>query len=91
MPYTRKDAEREVGTSTDWAIGLATSIKKWEQIVEGDVDSYDRDEFCGLCFVAANRGVVCHGCPSIPACRLLFDEHSDKEILKALKKLWKEI
>lgn len=84
MPYTRKDAVRKVGDSKDWSVGLEASIKKWEQIVGDDVDSYGRDELCGLCFVASNRKLICYGCPAQPICR---EDYSDEETLRALKKL----
>jgi len=88
-PYTKEDAKREVGDSTDWIVGLEASIKKWEQRAEGDVLSYRRDSDCGLCFVTSNRGTFCSDCPCTMC--LSMSEYEDEEILQILKNLRKEM
>lgn len=90
MPYTREDAKREVGNSKDWLVGLEASIKKWEQRVRGDVESYGRNKDCGLCFVADNRKLHCRDCPAYPFCCGISGQDG-KEVLQALKNLRKEL
>lgn len=53
-PYTCFDAKEEAGTSIDWLDGLRASIKKWEQIVEGNTEAYHAGQVCGICLVAYN-------------------------------------
>lgn len=53
-PYTHFDAVEEVGPSVDWLDGLRASVKKWEQIVEGDTETYRVGQVCGICLVAYN-------------------------------------
>lgn len=93
MPYTRKDAIREVGDSMDWLVGLEASIKKFEQRVGGNVDSYSRHDHCGLCIVLHNKHLSCPGpdCPARSICRSSLGGQSDKETLQALKNLRKEL
>lgn len=93
MAYTREDARIEVGTSTDWAIGLEASIKKWEQRAGGDTYSYSISEDCGLCFVADNRGLphaCCTDCPCL-ICSLIDAYYSAEDILHYLRGLREEV
>ena len=89
MAYTFEDAQREVGDSTDWSVGLEASIKKWEQRVEGDVNSYGRSTDCGLCLVAYNKAAPCADCPCA-ICGSLSD-YSDEGVLQILKGLREEV
>ncbi len=68
MPFTYSDAREKVGNSIDWTVGKEASIRKWEQIVSGDKDSYPRGASCGLCMVTENRGVSCKSCPATLVC-----------------------
>ena len=68
MPFTYADARELVGDSTDWTVGLCASLEKWEQIADGDEDTYSRGSLCGLCVVAENRGVSCNSCPALHVC-----------------------
>lgn len=59
MGYTKEDARREVGDSTDLIVGLEASVKKWEQILDDrekdevllDDQPYQEGQSCGVCFV----------------------------------------
>ena len=60
--YTVRQAKKEIGGSRDPITGLEASIKKWEQIVAGDTESYKSWEACGLCMVDDNDGQDCGWC-----------------------------
>jgi len=94
MAYTLGDAKREVGNSTDLAIGLEASIKKWEQRVRGDLHSYTAYSACGLCFVRTNNRLAGphSDCPAYQFCQgpaPLLD--NPPAMLQALKDLRKEV
>lgn len=74
--YTVEDAKREIGPSTDWLLGLGVAIKKWEQIVGGNLGDYDIADCCGLCYIAMNHKEVrmCVTCQdAFPAMKHLCD------------------
>lgn len=98
--YTSEDAKREVGNSTDWAVGFKASLKKWEKIASGEIteeeyESGEYGEFCGFCFVDENlcegKGTwieSCNPCPAHPLCRKRSDL-SPKMIRHRLRQLGK--
>ena len=92
MPYMVSDAIFEVCGSTDWRSGLPPSIKKWEQIVSGDQDSYPRAVGCGFCIVQNNRdsederGCLL-SCPAHDICISAINDADSEEVLKGLRDL----
>ncbi len=86
--YTEEDAKREVGNSTDWNVGLEASIKKWRQIVAGDL-SYGLKVDCGICFVKDNRGgdyLDCSCCPARAICGIDCNAKTKLQLLIDLRK-----
>ena len=74
--YTVDDARKEIGLSKDWLLGLEVSIKKWEQIVGGNLGDYDIADCCGLCYIAMNHEDIrmCQTCKdAFPAMKHLCD------------------
>jgi len=70
--YTVRQARKEIGGSRNPIAGLEVSIKKWEQIVAGDIESYQLWEACGLCMVDDNDRGNCRWCEeTFPAIRRL--------------------
>lgn len=90
--YTVHDTKREVKGSKEWPVGLRASIKKWEQIVAGDEESYRRDQRCGLCIVDNMYNSGCRQCRIIcPAiwrlcCNVDPDDMNPKRILTYLRR-----
>jgi len=90
--YEIHDMEREVGNSKDWLVGLRASIKKWEQIVAGDGESYYKTQRCGLCQVDNMYNAGCRHCRIVfPAIRRLCcnvdpDNMNPKRILTYLRR-----
>ena len=92
MPYIISDAIFEVCGSRDWQCGLLPSIKKWEQIVSGDQDSYPRTTGCGFCVVQNNRdrngeGDCLLSCPAHDICIGAINNADSEEVLKGLRDL----
>jgi len=84
--FTYADAREMVGHSKDWADGLRASIMKFEQIVGGDPDTYDRDTRCGLCFVAYNWQESCSHCPADDICTsMALGRITPEEVLAMLQ------
>ena len=91
MAFTDSDAKQVVGDSTDWAVGLAASLRKWEQIVEeeraGEDTTYGRNRCCGLCFVTNNSRLGCKDCPACQICMEIEDGLLSVEVLELLQEI----
>ena len=88
MSFVYSDARTMVDLSTDWAIGLEASIRKWKQVVNGE-KCYSRNTRCGLCMVATNRNVDCEDCPAYHICGggYVRDDVNAESVLQMLQEI----